>query len=377
MNLPLNTPALLRAWGLDVVEVPGWQTRTTRAGRTVTPRALICHYTWGVDRPHEDMPTLHILRDGYTGLPGPLSQFGLGRSGRVYVVAAGHCNHAGTGNWHGASGNAQTVGIEAEWRANWGPWPAVQIDAYMTLGAALLRDVLRLPIGQLCGHQDYATPRGRKGDPGWGRAGFPSLAAFRAEVQARMTRGPGGHSTPPAAPTAPAVPAGYPGVLLRDGSRGQAVSRVQRTVGAADDGIYGPQTTAKVRAWQAAHGLAADGIVGPLTWAAMFDGAAAPAPSPAPPPAPAPARPQIAVDGLMGPQTIAALQRWLGIPADGLMGPQTRRALQARLSVAQDGIWGPLTVRALQRLVGAPEDGKMGPQTIAAIQTYLNARGVG
>lgn len=50
---------------------------------------------------------------------------------------------------------------------------------------------------------------------------------------------------------------------------GEDVRLVQLKVGAAADGIYGPLTAAKVRAWQQAHGLVADGVVGPLTRAAM------------------------------------------------------------------------------------------------------------
>lgn len=39
----------------------------------------------------------------------------------------------------------------------------------------------------------------------------------------------------------------------------------------AIDGIYGPQTEAAVRAYQAGHGLTADGLVGPATWASLMD----------------------------------------------------------------------------------------------------------
>lgn len=50
---------------------------------------------------------------------------------------------------------------------------------------------------------------------------------------------------------------------------GADVRAVQRIVGAAVDGIYGPDTEEHVRAWQREHGLLADGIVGPKTRAAM------------------------------------------------------------------------------------------------------------
>ena len=43
----------------------------------------------------------------------------------------------------------------------------------------------------------------------------------------------------------------------------------QRMLGVAVDGILGPQTGAAIRAFQASHGLLVDGIVGRLTWDAL------------------------------------------------------------------------------------------------------------
>lgn len=64
---------------------------------------------------------------------------------------------------------------------------------------------------------------------------------------------------------------------IRRGSRGDAVRDLQERlislgydVGASGiDGIFGQATEAAVRAYQAASGLAVDGIVGPRTWAAL------------------------------------------------------------------------------------------------------------
>lgn len=78
------------------------------------------------------------------------------------------------------------------------------------------------------------------------------------------------------------------------------------------------------------------------------------------------------VDGQLGPLTIKAMQRWVGVTADGQIGPVTRRALQRKLGVTVDGIWGRKTISALQRLVGATVDGAWGPKTTRALQTYLN-----
>src|SRR5690606_25770683 len=67
---------------------------------------------------------------------------------------------------------------------------------------------------------------------------------------------------------------------------------VQRVVGAAVDGKIGTGTVAKIKAWQAAHGLTADGKVGPATKRAMGlsgKGDAAPEAAPLEPVSKAPA----------------------------------------------------------------------------------------
>lgn len=62
----------------------------------------------------------------------------------------------------------------------------------------------------------------------------------------------------------------YPGHVIERGSTGQDVKRIQQAVGATPDGIFGPVTEAKVKAYQKRHGLIADGMVGPKTWSVMF-----------------------------------------------------------------------------------------------------------
>lgn len=62
----------------------------------------------------------------------------------------------------------------------------------------------------------------------------------------------------------------YPGHILKTGSKGHDVERVQRALGISVDGIYGAKTVAAVKAYQKRHGLSADGIVGPATWSTIF-----------------------------------------------------------------------------------------------------------
>ena len=59
-------------------------------------------------------------------------------------------------------------------------------------------------------------------------------------------------------------------MLLKVGSTGEDVKKLQTKLGLTADGSFGPMTETKVKEWQAANGLAADGIVGAETWGKMF-----------------------------------------------------------------------------------------------------------
>jgi putative chitinase len=69
-------------------------------------------------------------------------------------------------------------------------------------------------------------------------------------------------------------------MLLKNGSKGEDVKKLQAKLGLAADGVFGTGTEAKVKAWQMQNGLTADGIVGDSTWAKMFGVAPAPAAAP-------------------------------------------------------------------------------------------------
>ena len=142
--------------------------------------------------------------------------------------------------------------------------------------------------------------------------------------------------------------------MLKKGSRGPAVAALQRRLGIAADGVFGPQTKRAVKAFQRRNGLVADGIVGPMTQAALGGGSSGGG--------------QRTSSGgsVRGPKpsraVTIALQQKLGIPADGIYGPQTRRAVkafQARNGLVVDGIVGPATMSALG-ISGSPRSGSGG-----------------
>lgn len=59
-------------------------------------------------------------------------------------------------------------------------------------------------------------------------------------------------------------------MLLKLGSKGDDVVKLQQKLGVDPVGNFGPKTEAAVKAWQKANGLKDDGIVGDATWSKLF-----------------------------------------------------------------------------------------------------------
>ncbi len=59
-------------------------------------------------------------------------------------------------------------------------------------------------------------------------------------------------------------------MVLKKGSEGAEVKKLQEKLGVEAIGKFGPKTEAAVKAWQKANGLKDDGIVGDATWSKLF-----------------------------------------------------------------------------------------------------------
>ena len=185
--------------------------------------------------------------------------------------------------------------------------------------------------------------------------------AFLGTVENVPSTGGGGGNNPEDA---------YPGTPLRQGSRGESVTRLQTWLRHISlfypaiprvrvDGIFGPATERAVIAYQGRFGLTPDGIVGPTTWNSIRD-TYTPIGGSTPTYPGVPLRQGdrgVEVERIQGYVNTAA-QWYSSIP-----------------SISNDGIFGAGTYQAVvafQTLKGLTPDGIVGPATWNQLyQTYL------
>lgn len=86
---------------------------------------------------------------------------------------------------------------------------------------------------------------------------------------------------------------------------------------------------------------------------------------------------KLEIDGYFGYNSIACMQKALGVKVDGILGKNTVKALQKKVGVAQDGSWGYKTSKAVQKHLcgfkGADVDGYFGEHSVKALQKWINS----
>ena len=167
----------------------------------------------------------------------------------------------------------------------------------------------------------------------------------------------------PSPPPPPGEVPPYPGALIRVGSRGPDVERIQRCLNSVRnshpsigqlnvDGIFGPLTQASVLEFQRIAGLNPDGIVGPLTWNALMprcyggDSGGGGGGGTIPPYPGFLIRVGARGDYVRQIQTCLNQVNGAGLATDGIFGPLTQAAVinyQRANGLAPDGIVGPIT----------------------------------
>lgn len=177
--------------------------------------------------------------------------------------------------------NAFAISIETSDGGDPGrPWSPKQVDALVRLTRRLsaLHDIpLRVvtswndPVGGLGWHTMFGAP-GKWTPVAKNCPGPVRIAQLKNEIFPALGIG--------AAAQGPVIdpgPGGFPGVLLKRGSQGEHVCRVQARLRALGHHVaevpgcpFGPQTETAVKAFQGQHNLTADGKVGKDTWTALF-----------------------------------------------------------------------------------------------------------
>jgi len=217
----------------------------------------------------------------------------------------------------------------------------------------------------------------------------------RAQELAPHFGGKGGTtgSDGPSRPTTPSRPSGgadLPNVTLKEGSRGENVKTLQKSLEklgfelGSQDGVFGPKTEQAVKRFQGKHNLEADGIVGPKTREALekaLDRAAKPKPTPQQGDSFEPGKdkwkdaPALAdvksgkvhlSQGMEG-GSVRHVQKLLGIDTDGKFGPGTKKAVadfqrQHKLDAGSGmGSVGPTTLAAMEKAARSDAGGDATP----------------
>ena len=293
--------------GLPYETTSGWQTRgkEMRAARSV-----MAHHTGTPNSRKGNYPTHELIISGRPGVPGPLAHLGLGRDGKVYIIAAGRANHAGKVG-DAVYANESSIGIEAEHPGGGTPWPPAQYQAYVRLVAALCK-WYRIPVDRVVGHKEAAVPRGRKPDPNF------SMNTFRADVRAA-------YNNPAAVSPQAATPPTKTGDPVIDGDLRQlTVAALEKALGVPVTGQIG--WTSK---WTPGFAPATTVALQELLIGRAYPGGT------------------IAPDHVFSKDEIKALQGTLNHVRPGIIDPKMI-----------DGLWGEATTCALQTLLqGVPEGG--------------------
>ena len=295
MAPPMSANSFLSALegeGLVVVQVGDWRDHNrNHKGPWGPVHGVMIHHTVTKGT----AATVRIVRDGYSGLPGPLCHGMVAKDGRVHLVGYGRANHAGLGdpdvlraviaeralpadNEASTDGNRHFYGFECE---NLGdgedPWPDAQIEAIVRVGVAVCRHHgwgARSVIRHLDWQPGKVDPRG------------PGMDWDDIEKRIAKRLGTKPAATPRPTPSRPVVDLSQLVAAARSnpGMKGTPVTYSGvRTVEAAlvdegllaktySDGHYGTTTVTAYSAWQRHLGYTgrdADGIPGQTSLARL------------------------------------------------------------------------------------------------------------
>lgn len=147
-----NLDQVLAAKGIPFVEVnessadytgsSTWKERTRPPSTgSFVPEGVLCHHT-ASPAGTSDQADINTILWGNGSAPGPISTLYIGRSGTCYIIAAGRCNHGGSGERPGVDSgcndmNAKLLGIEVGNNGVGERWSDACTNTYGAVVAAL------------------------------------------------------------------------------------------------------------------------------------------------------------------------------------------------------------------------------------------------
>lgn len=288
MSAPMSAStfiAALKNEDVTVVEVGDWEDHNrNHIGPWGPVHGVMIHHT--VTEGTQN--TVSIVKNGYSGLPGPLCHGMIAKDGRVHLVGYGRANHAGLGdpdvlsavisevappvdNEATVDGNRHFYGFECENKGdNVDPWPAAQIEAIVRVIAAICRVHGWDPRSALR-HLDWQPGKVDPRGPGMNWDSVLTRVAARLLVSAPTEPAPVPVkpkvdlsqliAAAKSNPGAPGQPVTYSGVKTVEAALVDA-GLLNKTY---LDGHYGTTTVSAYAAWQRKCGYTgddADGIPG-------------------------------------------------------------------------------------------------------------------
>jgi len=303
---PAQLLAQLKKWGVKYAEYKTWKThnRDAATGKAFGPVfGFMVHHTGSDSKDQRE-----LLRGGISGLPGPLSHFGLAQDGTVWLIGWGRANHAGLGdpdvlravqneNYGDnppkddqavVDGNDCFYGVEI-WYSGSHSMTNAQYEALKKLAAAIC-DFHKWSEKSVIGHGEWGSPG--KWDPGYKPGTMMDMSKVRKDIKTTLNGGVSEKPTekpkpvepkptPKPTPVKPKMPA-FPGrQYFKVGVSNKYVTVLDKALikaglakfyagKAYEPGPYYSSYTKKnVQAFQKSlgwQGADADGLVGPETW---------------------------------------------------------------------------------------------------------------
>jgi hypothetical protein len=204
MSTPMTAKqvvAQLKKWNVRYVGYKNWyeHNRGNRGTGWGPVNGFMVHHT-GSDGADQR----ELLRNGRSGLPGPLSQFGIAQDGTVWLIGWGRCNHAGSGDDdvlsdvidenYGNSpvtddetntdGNSRFYGAEIWYSGNHGMTKS-QYEALLRLGAAIC-DFHGWTEKSVIAHGEWQPG---KWDPGYAPGKMMNMSAVRSDIKLKLKGG--------------------------------------------------------------------------------------------------------------------------------------------------------------------------------------------